>query len=68
MTRPQQDLETLQDLETKFNLIWPAATTVAAFLFVLMFALSAKLAQAQTYTFSSVYNINFPVAGASLRS
>jgi len=66
MTRPQQDLETLQDLETKFNLIWPAATTVAAFLFVLTFALSAQLAQAQTYTFSSVYNINFPVAGVSM--
>jgi len=36
MTRPKQDPE------TKFNSIWPAATTVAAFLFALAFTLAVS--------------------------
>lgn len=47
MSRPQQDLETLQ---TKFNSISPAATTVAAFLFALTLILATpSTAHAQTF-------------------
>ncbi len=65
MSRP------LRDPETKFNSIGPAATTVAAFLFTLVFSLTAmQPAQAQAYNvvhdFTGGLDGSLPEAGLTI--